>query len=156
MESRKECGILDAPLRELVAGTNEKPAELCMRGYKSNLAPYGVTCTLEFRILEGGDKDRNYRLHVFLGIGLATKNLFGWYISIGEERILSPQKWMKRLDRKDGMNRDKATHYDHVLNHGGMHRLRASFDKLELDIEMLTDNESDSKPYMIIRPMAQT
>jgi hypothetical protein len=155
-ESRKECGILDVPFRELGAGTKEKPAEICMRGHKSNFALYGVTYTLQFRILETTDKDTNYRLHVFLGIGLATNNYFGWYISTDEERIFSSQQWKKRLNSQDGYNRDKKTHQDPVLNHGGMYRLRASCNKLQLDIEMLTDNEAYSRPYMIIRSMAPT
>ena len=153
-ESRKECGILDAPFRELRTGTNTKPTEMFIRGYKANLALYGVTYTFQFRIAEATNKDRNYKLHVFVGVGLATSNLFGWCITIGEERMLSPEEWRKRLDPKDGYNRDKRNYQDRVLNEGGKCRLRASFNQLKLDIEMLTDNEAYSRPYMIIRPMA--
>jgi hypothetical protein len=155
-ETRKECGTLNVPYRELDAGTNEKPAEICISGYKRNLALYGVTYTLQFRISETTGKDRNYKLHVFLGIGLTTDNYFGWCITIGEERKLSPEIRRKRQDSKDGFNRNKRNAQDRVLNHGGMRRLRASFDQLKLDIEMLTDNESYSRPYMIIRSMAPT
>jgi hypothetical protein len=154
-ESRKDCGILDAPLRELGTGTNEKPAELCIRGYKKTLALVGVTYTLQFRILEATDKDTNYRLNVFLSIGNIRTNIFGWYICKNNERILSPDEWRNRLKPQDGYNRDKGNFQDRVLNEGGKYHLRASCNELKLEIEMLTDDGWSATPSMIIRSTAQ-
>jgi len=151
--SRKECGVLDAPFKELIAGTTNNPSELYMRGYKTDFSLYGVTYTLEFRILEADDKDTNYRLNIFIGIGEATQNYFGWYICATNELILSPKKWFRAIDSKTDYNRVKTDYKDRVLNKGGKHDLRASCDQLKLNIEMITDNQAYSTPTMIIKDM---
>ena len=152
-ETRKECGVLDAPFKELDVGTKKHPSELFIRGYKMLFALYGVTYTLQFRILKARGEDTYRRLHVFIGIGEATQNLFGWYICTDEEVMMTPQEWSGSQDPKDGYNRKKKSYLDRVLNQGGTHELNASSVELQLDIDFITDNESCSTPTMIIKDM---
>lgn len=152
--SYKECGHLDAPFHELNAGTKKEPAELRIRGYKRNLAPYGVTYTLHFRISKSTDEDTDYGLHIFLAVGELTENRFGWYIAPKEIALETPEKWYKSV-KKHNYNQRKVDCYEKILNDGGKFSLCASVKELEVEIEMHTDNEPYSTPVMLIKPMTR-
>lgn len=152
--SRKECGRIDAPFQRLHAGSPQQPDELQIRGYKKSFAPYGVTYTVHFRILDAVEKDTKYRLQIFLAVGeIATNNYFGWYIYKGKDDIISPIEWKARLSSSTGYNRNKTDYHDTVLNFGGKYSLHATCDVLKLEIDMTSDNDSHSRPSMVIRPM---
>lgn len=141
-------GHIETPWRELGPGKVDQASELRIRGYKTAWATRGITCMLHLRIMRatGEDKDTGFRLNIYLQVGHSISNYFGWFISTADEN-LTPEKWwdLKQIDRP------KKDYADCVLNKGDTQRLRATCDKLNIEIEMLTDNRSYSTPSMIIR-----
>lgn len=147
----QESGKIEILSRELNSGTKENESQLVIRGYKKPLGFYGVHYTFSFRILRDEVKDTAYRLHIMVWIGYIRDSYFGWYISNSTKEALTPKQWWSKARGKGIVDTTKSNATDENLNTGGRQTLLADFKELELQIEMLTDNETYSMPSMIIR-----
>ncbi|CAF2072800.1 unnamed protein product [Rotaria magnacalcarata] len=147
----QDSGEIEILSRELHSSTETTESRLTIRGYKKSIGLYGVGYTLSFRILRDEVETTGYRLHIMLWIGNMRDSYFGWYISDSTNEALTPKQWWSKAERKSIINTMKTNATDENLNKGGGKTLLANFKELKLEIEMLTDNENNSMPSMIIR-----
>ena len=144
-----QYGIIETPYPQLGPGNTDKGSELRIRGYKSANIFWGVSCTLHFRIQNCEGKNTEQILNIFLEIGVATTNCFGWCIG-SEEDILTARKWY--ADSKPCKEPKTNCDERHIIK-GNTATMRAIFSTGEhkFDIEMFTDNSTNSLPSMIIK-----
>lgn len=143
-----QYGIIEMPWRELGVGNANGSSQLRIRGYKVNTLR-GVSCSLRFRIHNEKGEDTKWRLMIFLEIGMAVDNSFGWYIDL-EDKLLTAKQWYKEHP-PEKQSKSRANQRNLVIGNTG--RMQANLVEENLNIEMFTDNLENSSPSMIIKYM---